>query len=174
MEGDLAGAYDAGNLSYIINGAGRGAGAYQCSWSGMTHQVAVPVHISGEAVGVKAHGGILEHLVREIKVRCLPGDIPQAISIDVTNLDIGASVFVKDLPVPQGVDLITGTGQVVLNVVAPKAEEEAAPAAEALAPAAPEVIAKGKKEEEGAAPAAGGKEGAPAAPAKAEAPSKKG
>ncbi len=137
--------------------------------------VNVPTHTVGEAPGVKNSGGILEHITREIRVKCLPDDIPVSIDIDVTKLELGHGVKVKDLPVLNGVEFLTNAETIIVNVVAPKVEEEKAPAADAAAAAGaqPEVIAKGKKEEEGAAPAAGAAKPAAGAPAaKAAAPAK--
>jgi large subunit ribosomal protein L25 len=129
----------------------------------------VPIHTQGEAPGVKLGGGILEHVVREVRVRCLPTEIPASLDLDVTALQVGQSLKVKDLPVPAGVEILLDPEMVVINVVAPTVLEEpaAAPAAEGAAATAaePEVIKKGKTEEgeEGAAPAAGAKGAAPAA-----------
>lgn len=134
-------------------------------------EISVPTHTVGDAPGVKNSGGIMEHITREIRVRCLPDDIPASIDVDVTQLELGHSVKVKDLPVINGVEYLTPVETIIVNVVAQKVEEvkPATPAEGAAAAAAgaaePEVIAKGKKEEEGAAPAAGGKAPAAAAPA---------
>lgn len=134
-------------------------------------EVSVPVHTTGVANGVKNFGGILEHVLREIRVRCLPDDIPAKLDVDVTNLNIGHAIKLSDLPQPKGVEYITTADHILVTCVAPKVEEEVKPAGEAAAAGAaePEVIAKGKKEEEaasapggataakGAAPAAGAK-----------------
>jgi large subunit ribosomal protein L25 len=136
-------------------------------------EINVPVHLTGTAIGVKDFGGILEHMIREIKVKCLPNDIPASINIDVTNLNIGDGFSVKDLPKMEGVDIVSEPSTLLINVVAPMKIEEVAPAAGdaaaavAGAPAEPEVISKGKKDKE--------EEGAVAAPAgdkKAEQPKK--
>lgn len=120
----------------------------------------IPTHIVGEAPGVKNSGGILEHITREVRVKCLPDDIPVSIDIDVTKLELGQGVKVKNLPVLKGVEYLTGADIIVVNIVAPKIEEEKTPAADAAAAGAqPEVITKGKKDEEGA-PAAAGAAGA--------------
>lgn len=130
----------------------------------------VPVHVKGEAPGVKLSGGILEHVLREIRVRCLPTEIPASIDADVSALQIGNGIKAKDLPVPAGIELLIDKEAIVVNVVAPTILEEtpAAGAAAATPSAEPEVIKKGKVEEgaEGAAPAAGDKKAA--APAAAE------
>ncbi|MFA5138046.1 MAG: 50S ribosomal protein L25 [Elusimicrobiota bacterium] len=133
-------------------------------------EVKVPVRVLGEASGVKNQGGVLEHLLREVAVRGLPGEIPQKIEVDVTPLDVGHGLLVKDLKIPAGLEVLESPDRVVVNVVHAMKEEEVAPAAAEVGVegAEPEVIARGKKEEgeEGeAAPAEkGGKPGA-AAPA---------
>jgi large subunit ribosomal protein L25 len=125
-------------------------------------EISVPVHVVGDAPGVKNSGGILEHITREVRVRCLPDNIPASIDVDVTKLELGHGVKVKELPALEGVEFLTLGDTIVVNIVAPKVEEVAAPAAgEAAAGATPEVIAKGKEKEEGAA--AGAKPGAAAA-----------
>jgi large subunit ribosomal protein L25 len=113
-------------------------------------EVMVPLHIEGVAVGVKDFGGLMETLHREIKVSCLPTNVPKTISLDVTNLNIGDTVTVATLPKLDGVDYVQEADTLIVHIVAPKAEEEKAADATAE-PAQPEVIAKGKKEEEGAA-----------------------
>ncbi len=133
-------------------------------------EVNVPTKIVGEAPGVKGSGGILEHITREIRVRCLPSDIPAAIDVDVSRHEHGHGIKVQEITPPPGVEFVTTGDHIVVNVVAPKAEEVApAPAAATeVAGAEPEVISKGKKEEEGAAgtvPAPGGAAPAAAAPA---------
>lgn len=134
--------------------------------------VNVPLHVKGEAPGVKLSSGILEHILREFRVRCLPTAIPASIDVDVSALQINQGLKAKDIQLPEGVELLTDPEHIVVNVVAPMVfEETPAPGAAAAVPGAaePEVIAKGKKPEEGAegaAPAAAGKEGAKgAAPA---------
>jgi large subunit ribosomal protein L25 len=118
----------------------------------------VPVHITGEAKGVKVQGGIFEFVLREVEVECLPEDIPDHITAEVTELTIGRNLRVADLPVGEKVKVLTDPARVVAHVVALKAEEEK-PAAEVVeaAPAEPEVIHKGKAEEEGEGEAAAGK-----------------
>jgi large subunit ribosomal protein L25 len=129
--------------------------------------VMVPVHTFGEPQGVKLQGGIFEMVTREVEVECLPSDIPGEIRVDVSELMIGKQLRVGDLPIDAAkIKLVTDPQRVVAHVVALRAEEEKpaeAVAAEAAAPAEPEVIKKGKKEaEEGeeaaAAPAAEEKE----------------
>jgi large subunit ribosomal protein L25 len=109
----------------------------------------VPIHITGEPQGVKLQGGILEFVLREVEVECLPDDIPERITADVTDLMIGRNLRVEDLPVGQGVTVLTDPDRVVAHVVALKAEEEKAPEAVEVVPAEPELIRKPKGEEEG-------------------------
>jgi large subunit ribosomal protein L25 len=130
-------------------------------------RVMVPVHTFGEPQGVKLQGGIFEMVTREVEIECLPSDIPGEIRVDVSELMIGKQLRVGDLPVDATrIKLVSDANRVVAHVVALRAEEEKPAetvAAEAAAPAEPEVIKKGKKEaEEGeeaaAAPAAEEKE----------------
>jgi large subunit ribosomal protein L25 len=107
-------------------------------------------------MGVKQQGGILDHVLREVEIECLPGDIPSSLPVDVTNLAFGDVLRVSDLPHGGSLKFITDANQAVAHVTAVK--EEVAPAPEAVAadaaaaPAEPEVIKKGKQEteEEGA------------------------
>ena len=116
----------------------------------------VPIVLKGEAAGVKQQGGILEQVLREIEVECLPGDIPTSIEVDVSDLVFGKILRVADLPHSDKVKFLTDENQSVAHIVSVKEEVAATPeaaAAEAAAPAEPEVIKKGKQEteEEGAA-----------------------
>ncbi|MBI1949948.1 MAG: 50S ribosomal protein L25 [Acidobacteria bacterium] len=116
-------------------------------------EVDVPVQVTGEAAGVKLDGGILEHVTRQVRVSCLPGDIPEHITIEVTPLKIGDALRVSDLPKSDRYRILTETDQTLVVVSPPAKEEIAVPAAEAApaAPAEPEVIKKGKAAEEEAA-----------------------
>lgn len=119
-----------------------------------TIEVEVPVHFIGIPIGVKDGGGILEHLVRTLEVRCLPTAIPSSIDVDVTALNVGENLHVRDIPVT-AVTIVTD-GDVTVAAVTLLAAEEAV--VEAVVPGAPEpevVGAKGKKDAEGAAPEAG-------------------
>lgn len=127
-------------------------------------RVSVPILLKGEAAGVKQEGGILEHVLREVEVECLPGDIPSHIDADVTELTFGKVLRVSDLPHSEKLKFLTDENQTVAHVTSVK--EEVAPTPEAVAadaaaaPAEPEVIKKGKQEvegEEGAEAPAGGK-----------------
>jgi large subunit ribosomal protein L25 len=130
--------------------------------------VMVPVEPVGEAVGVKTGGGVLEHVLHKIKVRCLPKDLPEAIHVDVSALEIGKAVHIGDIKPPAGVEILGDKHISVLAVAAPitEAEEAAATEAAAAAPGEVEMIKEKKEDGEGAAPAAGK---APAAAGKAAA-----
>ncbi len=109
-------------------------------------EVEVPVQVTGEAAGVKLDGGILEHVTREVRVSCLPGDIPEHVMIDVTALKIGDALRVSDLPKSDRYRILTEPDQTLVVVSPPAKEEEVAPAAEVAVavPTEPEVIKKGK------------------------------
>jgi large subunit ribosomal protein L25 len=113
----------------------------------------VPIHVSGEPVGVKVQGGVFEFVLREVEVECLPDDIPERFVADVSGLELGKNIRVSDLPVAPKVKILTDPTRVVAHVAELRAEEEEVkPAAEeaVAAPSEPEVIRKGKAEEEGA------------------------
>jgi large subunit ribosomal protein L25 len=118
----------------------------------LTEKVKVSVHVTivGESIGVKRDGGILQYLLREIEVECLPDKIPGRIELDISGLEIGQSLHVSDIKLGEGVKVFTDPDEVIVNVVAPAVEEVAAPVEAAAAPeiTEPEVIKKGKKEEE--------------------------
>jgi large subunit ribosomal protein L25 len=120
----------------------------------LTEEVKVTAHITmaGEPIGVRRDAGILQHLLREIEVECLPDRIPGHIEVDISGLEIGQSIRVGDLKLGEGIKVLTDPDGVIVNVVAPAVEEVVAPA-EVVAPEIkePEVIKKGKKEEEEAA-----------------------
>ena len=112
-------------------------------------KVRVPIHITGEPKGVKVQGGIFEFMLREVDVECLPDDIPDHITVDVTELLIGKNLRVSDLPLGPNVKVLSEASRVVAHVVVLKAvEEKPAEAAIEVAPAEPELIRKGKAEEE--------------------------
>jgi len=113
----------------------------------------VRVHTSGEPKGVKLQGGLLEVITREIEIECLPDDIPELYTVDVTELMIGQNLRAGDIVLGGSVKLLSPPEQVIAHVVALKAEVVETPAEGAVAatPAEPEVIKKGKKEEEGEA-----------------------
>jgi len=86
--------------------------------------VAVPIHLVGTPEGVSMGGGLLDHALREVELDCLPRAIPDSIDIDVSALEMGDSIHVSDLALPDGVELRTDAGQSVCSVVAPRVEEE--------------------------------------------------
>jgi large subunit ribosomal protein L25 len=115
-------------------------------------RVSVPIHLVGEAPGVKVQGGIMDQVLREVEIECLPGDIPSHIDADVSHLEFGSVLRVADLPHGGKLEFVTDDQQTVAHVTHVK--EEAAPTPEAAAegaaaaPAEPEVIKKGKQETE--------------------------
>lgn len=113
--------------------------------------VQVPVMLIGEAYGVKTEGGVMEQVLREIEVECLPSDIPNAIEVNVGELRSGQVLRVKDLPHIGTITFLTDEESPVAHIVHIKETVEAAPAdaTAAAAPAEPEVIKKGKQEAEG-------------------------
>ncbi|HTI37054.1 MAG TPA: 50S ribosomal protein L25 [Vicinamibacterales bacterium] len=113
--------------------------------------VTVPVVLKGEAKGVKQQGGIVDFVTRDLEVECLPGEIPEHIDVDVSELMLHQGVRVRDLQSSGKWKPVTEPDTMIVHVVALKAEEPApaeAAAAPAVAAAEPEVIKKGKKEEE--------------------------
>lgn len=135
-------------------------------------KVNVPVVTAGEPVGVRQQGGVLEFINREIEIECLPADIPDHLTIDISELKIGQSFRVGDLKTDRRYQVLTDADQVIVHVVAPKGIEEEKPAEEAVAAelAEPELIRKAKAEEPGAEEAAAP---SPAAPEKTEKGEKK-
>ena len=129
-------------------------------------RVPVTVVAQGEPKGVKQQGGVLDIVHRQIEIECLPADIPNHIEVDVRELMVGQSIRVKDVATNPKWKAVTDPEMMLLHVIIPKVEETPAPGTEAAAPGAaaapaePEVIKKGKKEEAEAAepaPAAAGK-----------------
>lgn len=117
-------------------------------------RVRVPVEIVGVARGVKVDAGILDFVTREIEIECLPGNIPEHLPLDVTELGIGDALRISELKAPEGVEVVDDPEKVIVHVAHPAAEEVAAPVeAEAVEgeAAEPEVLRKGKAvtEEEG-------------------------
>ncbi len=117
-------------------------------------RVSVPVVLKGEAPGVKIQGGILEQMMREVEIECLPADIPANIEGDVSQLAFGETIRVSDLPHSDKIKFITDATQAIAHVTAVKEVVVAAPvegAEVAATTAEPEVIKKGKQEAEGEA-----------------------
>jgi large subunit ribosomal protein L25 len=133
-------------------------------------KVEVPIVLKGEAAGVKQEGGILEQLLREVEIECLPGDIPESVEVDVSELTFGKVIRVSDLPHSDKLKFLSDENQPVAHVISIKEEVVATPEAAAVeagaTPAEPEVIKKGKQETEG-------EEGAAAPAEKAEKGEKK-
>jgi len=111
--------------------------------------VRVAVHPMGEAAGVKEQKGILQIVMHEVDVSCLPGQIPERIDVDVSALRIGDVLTIADLRVPEGVRLLNDPAQAVVTVAPPMGEEAAAPAATAVT-AEPEVVTERRPKEEAA------------------------
>jgi large subunit ribosomal protein L25 len=122
--------------------------------------VMVPVETEGEAAGVKTEGGVLEHVLFKIRVRGLPKDLPEVITVDVSHLNIGQAIHLGEIKVPANVEVIGDKQIPVIAVAAPRTEEEeAAEAAEAAtAPGEVEMIKEKKEGEVEGAPAAKGAE----------------
>jgi large subunit ribosomal protein L25 len=114
-------------------------------------QVTIPVIVKGEPKGVKQQGGVLELIRREIEIECLPGDIPEGVEVDASELMLHQGIRVRDIATSPKWKAISDADMMLVHVIMPKAEEVAAPAdataAAATAPAEPEVIKKGKKED---------------------------
>jgi large subunit ribosomal protein L25 len=116
---------------------------------GQKIEVTVPLHLTGEPIGVRESQGVLEQIVREIEIKCEPREIPEALEVDVANLNVHDMLHVSDIPVADTIEILTDPEQVIATVGIVR-EEVAAPApAEGEEPAEPEVIGKGKKEEDG-------------------------
>jgi large subunit ribosomal protein L25 len=113
-------------------------------------EATVPLRLFGEPIGVREQAGVLEQIIREVEIRCEPRDIPEHLDVDVTNLGVHDVLHVSDIPTSEGVEILTGADTVIATVGVVKEEpvEVAAPV-EGEAPVEPEVIGKGKKEEEG-------------------------
>ena len=120
---------------------------------GQKMKIDVPVNLVGTAIGTK-DGGILDFSLHKISVECLPDSIPEHIDVDITDLKIGHSIHVSDLPAQTGFTITADPHAVIVTVAAPKTAEEVAPAPETVVTEPEQIKAKGKKEEEeGAAPA---------------------
>ena len=115
---------------------------------GQKIEVTVPLHLVGEPIGVKEKQGVLEQIIREIDVRCEPREIPDSLEVDVSNLDVHGVLHVSDIPVSEAVEILTDAEQVIATVGIVKEEVAPVAAAETEEPAEPEVIGKGKKEDE--------------------------
>lgn len=108
--------------------------------------VEIPVHLVGIANGVRNHAGVMDHLLHKLEIECFPGDLPDHLEVDITAMEIGTVLFVRDLTVPNA-EILNDEDQAVCTVVPPRVEE--APAVEAEeAVAEPELIRKPKADED--------------------------
>jgi len=115
---------------------------------GQKIEVTVPLHLTGEPIGVRESQGVLEQIVREIEIKCEPREIPEALEVDVTNLNVHDVLHVSDIPVSEAIEILTDPEQVIATIGIVKEEVTAPVLAEGEEPAEPEVIGKGKKEED--------------------------
>jgi large subunit ribosomal protein L25 len=116
---------------------------------GQKIEVAVPLHLTGEPVGVTDGGGVLEQMVREINIRVSPRDIPDSIDLDVSNLGVHDVLHISDLQVADNIEILNEPETVLATVGIVQEEPVEAPAATDEEGAEPEVIGKGKKDDEG-------------------------
>src|SRR5438093_13328324 len=116
-------------------------------------QAEVPLEAMGTAVGVKTFGGLLEQSLRALAIECLPANLPDRITVDVSQLNIGDSIHVRNIQLPPGVTPKVQPDLTAFSVVAPIVEEEPAVAEAEVAAAGPEVNIEKKEEGEGAEPA---------------------
>jgi len=115
---------------------------------GQKIEVTVPLHLTGESFGVREHQGVLEQIIREIEIRCEPREIPDVINVDVSNLDVHDVLHVSDIPVGANIEILNPPDVVIATVGIVKEEVVVAPVLEGEEPTEPEVIGKGKKEDE--------------------------
>jgi large subunit ribosomal protein L25 len=115
---------------------------------GQKIEVTVPLHLVGEPVGVREEQGVLEQIIREIEIRCEPREIPDVVNVDVSNLGVHDVLHISDIQVAEGIEILNQPEIVIATVGIVKEEPVAAPVVEVEGPAEPEVIGKGKKEEE--------------------------
>ncbi|QQS46849.1 MAG: 50S ribosomal protein L25 [Acidobacteriota bacterium] len=105
----------------------------------------VPVRLTGESDGVRNFDGVMDFVTHMLTIRCLPGDLPEEITVDVSPLGVGQHVSVKDLSIDEKIEILNDPETVICTVAAPRVVEETV---EVEAAAEPEVIKKGKAEEE--------------------------
>src|SRR6267142_5624898 len=117
-------------------------------------EATVPLRLVGESIGVREQAGMLEQIVREVEIRCEPREIPEALEVDVTNLGVHEVLHVSDIPISEGIEILAEPDVVIATIGVVKEEPVAVVApVEGEVPTEPEVIGKGKKEEEGEEPA---------------------
>lgn len=115
---------------------------------GQKIEVTVPLHLVGEPVGVREEQGVLEQIIREIEIRCEPREIPDVVNVDVSNLGVHDVLHISDIQVAEGIEILNDPDTVIATVGVIREEPVAAPALEVEGAAEPEVIGKGKKEDE--------------------------
>jgi len=115
-------------------------------------EATVPLRLVGDPIGVREHAGILEQMIREVEIRCQPREIPEHIDVDVSNLDVHDVLHVSDIPAIEGVEILQEADTAIATIGVVKEEVVEAPPVEGEVPAEPEVIGKGKKEDEAEAP----------------------
>lgn len=115
---------------------------------GQKIEVTVPLHLVGEPIGVRDEQGVLEQIIREIEIRCEPREIPDVVNVDVSNLGVHDVLHVSDIQVAEGIEILNAADNVIATVGIVKEEVVEAPVVEGEAAAEPEVIGKGKKEDE--------------------------
>lgn len=115
---------------------------------GQKIEVTVPIHLQGEPIGVREQEGHLEQVIREIEIRCDPRNIPDAINLDVSNLGVHDVLHVSDIPSDENIEILESPDAVIATVGIVREEVVEAVPVDEEAPAEPEVIGKGKKEEE--------------------------
>jgi large subunit ribosomal protein L25 len=91
-------------------------------------ELVVPIELVGEPIGVKQGGGVMDRMISQLKIECAPENIPESITIDVSNLDIGDSLHVRELVVPEGVSVLEDSESMVFSILAPSKQEEASEA----------------------------------------------
>lgn len=114
---------------------------------GQKMEFTVPLHLVGEPAGVREESGVLEQILREVEIRCDPRNIPDSIDLDVSNLGVHDLLHVSDIPQDENIEILAAPETVIATVSVVREEPVEAPAVEE-APAEPEVIGKGKKEDE--------------------------
>jgi len=127
---------------------------FQALVAGEKVTVSIPIVLIGIPEGVRLEGGVLDHTLRELEIEVDPSNIPDHVELDVTNMVIGDSLHVSDIKVPEGVEMLDGPETSVAVLAAPRAVIEETPVAEVAEGAVegapePEVIGRGKEEEEG-------------------------
>jgi large subunit ribosomal protein L25 len=118
-------------------------------------EVTVRLHLVGEPIGVREQSGFLEQIVREIDIRCEPREIPEVINVDVSGLNVHDVLHISDIPIDEKIEILESPDTVIATVGIVKEEAVVAPVVEGGETAEPELIAKGKKDDEGAEPEKG-------------------